>query len=219
MGLEGVVLNPGIYLVTDPQLCGTRGVLETVRSAVAGGVRMVQIRDKNANGTDLYDVVVQIGEAVGDRALVLVNDRVDVYLAARADGAAVHGVHIGQNDLSPAQVRGTVGPEAIIGLSANTVGHLNQLHALPQGTVDYLGVGVIRPTLTKPDHPAPLGVDGFAAIAAATTLPCVAIGGVRLADVPALRRAGAAGVAVVSAICAADDPARVAEDFVQEWSR
>lgn len=219
MGLEGVVLNPGVYLVADPQLCGARGVLETVRAAVDGGIEMVQIRDKNASAVDLSEMVMRIADAVGDRAMVLINDRVDVYLAARAAGAAVHGVHVGQSDLSAAQVRAMAGPEAIIGLSANTVGHLDRLHALPQGTVDYLGVGVIRPTLTKPDHPAPLGIDGFAAIAAATTVPCVAIGGVKLADVRPLRRAGAAGVAVVSAICAADDPARVAADFVQEWSR
>jgi thiamine-phosphate diphosphorylase len=73
--------------------------------------------------------------------------------------------------------------------------------------VDYLGVGVIRPTSTKPDHPPALGIDGFAAFAANTTVPCVAIGGVRVSDVAPLREAGAAGVAVVSAICGAEDPA------------
>ncbi len=74
MGLEGVVLNPGVYLVTDPQLCGTRGVLETVRSAVDGGIEMVQIRDKNARAVDLSEVVMRTADAVGDRAMVLVSD-------------------------------------------------------------------------------------------------------------------------------------------------
>lgn len=218
-GRDRQAFTPGIYLVTDTQLCGVRGVVETVKAAVAAGIRTVQIRDKTASGTDLYDLVFQTGQAVGDVATVLVNDNVDVYLAARADGAIVHGVHIGQNDLSPAQVRAMVGQEAIIGLSANTEGHLNQVHALPGDTVDYLGVGAIRPTSTKPDHPVPLGLAGFQAIVAATRLPCVAIGGVGLADVRLLRGAGAAGVAVVSAICAADDPSRAAADLVKEWTQ
>lgn len=93
------------------------------------------------------------------------------------------------------------------------------MRALPSGTVDYLGVGVIRPTATKPDHPAPLGLDGFAALAAATPLPCVAIGGITVADAAPLRRAGAAGLAVVSALCTAEDPAAAARRFRTEWDR
>ena len=211
--------TPGIYLVTDDQLCGERGVLETVRAAVAGGVRMVQIREKTASAARFYDLVMRTADAVGDQATVLVDDRVDVFLAARAAGAVVHGVHIGQSDLPAPQVRAIVGQDALIGLSANTAEHLAQLHALPAGTVDYLGVGVIRPTSTKPDHPAPLGIQGFAAIAAATLLPCVAIGGITPADVRALRRAGAAGIAVVSAICAAENPARSAKEFLKKWTQ
>ncbi|WP_427008509.1 thiamine phosphate synthase [Pseudarthrobacter sp. H2] len=209
----------GIYLITDDQLCGERGVVETVSAAVAGGVRMVQIREKTASAARFYDLVMRTADAVGDRATVLVDDRVDVFLAARAGGAAVHGVHIGQSDLPAPQVRAIVGQDALIGLSANTAAHLAQLHALPSGTVDYLGVGVIRPTSTKPDHPAPLGIQGFAAIAAATLLPCVAIGGITPADVRALRCAGAAGIAVISAICAAENPARSAKEFLKEWTQ
>ncbi|MHB1172377.1 MAG: thiamine phosphate synthase [Lacisediminihabitans sp.] len=194
-------------------------MVATARAAVAGGIRTVQIREKTASAADLYDLVVRTAEAVGDRAVILVNDRIDVYLAARAVGAPVHGVHIGQSDLPAAQVRAIVGEDAIIGLTANTPEQLRELHLLPEQTVDYLGVGVIHPTRTKPDHPAPLGVDGFESIAAAAKLPCVAIGGVGLGDVTSLRRAGAVGVAVVSAICSADDPQRSAESFVKEWAR
>ena len=82
----------------------------------------------------------------------------------------------------------TLGPDALIGLTANTPAHLEAVRALPAGTVDYLGVGVIRPTSTKPDHPAPLGIDGFARRRRASPLPCVAIGGVGVDDVAALRR-------------------------------
>ncbi len=209
----------GIYLVTDTQLCGSRGVVETVRAAVAGGVRVVQIREKTASTADLYQLVLQTADAVGRAATVLVDDRIDVFLAARAEGAAVHGVHVGQSDLPVERVRALVGPDAVVGLTANTPDHLEVLHALPPGTVDYLGVGVIRPTATKPDHPVPLGVDGFGRIAAATALPCVAIGGIESPDVDALRAAGAAGIAVVSAICASDDPERSAKELVAQWGR
>ena len=208
----------GIYLVTDTQLCGRRGVVETARAAVAGGVRIVQIREKSASTANLYELVLRTAEAVGHAATVLVDDRIDVFLAARSAGAAVHGVHTGQSDLPVERVRALVGAGAVVGLTANTPEHLDTLHRLPQGTVDYLGVGVIRPTSTKPDHPAPLGIDGFRRIAAATTLPCVAIGGIKPGDVVPLRRAGAAGIAVVSAICAADNPTHSAEDLIARWS-
>lgn len=213
------VFTGGLYLVTDAQLCGSRTVLETVRAAVAGGVATVQIREKTASAADFYDLVTRVADAVGDRAVVLVDDRVDVYLATRAAGARVHGVHVGQDDLPATQVRAIVGEDALIGLTANTPAHLAQVHTLPAGTVDYLGVGVIRPTSTKPDHPAPLGIAGFEAISAATKLPCVAIGGITIDDVDPLRRAGAAGVAVVSALCTATDPGRIATEFLREWTR
>jgi thiamine-phosphate pyrophosphorylase len=144
---------------------------------------------------------------------VLVDDRVDVVLAARDRGARVDGVHLGQSDLPVEVARRLLGAESVIGLTANTVDHLAAADALQPGTVDYLGVGVIRPTATKPDHPAPLGVDGFAALVARTSIPCVAIGGVRPDDVAGLRAAGAAGVAVVSAISGASDPRAAARVF------
>ena len=208
----------GIYLVTDTAQCGPRGVVETVRAAVAGGIRTVQVREKHAPAADFYALVLAVAEAVGNQALVLVDDRVDLYLAARAAGAPVHGVHVGQSDLPVAAVRTLVGPDAVVGLTANTGAHLDAARALPPGTVDYLGAGVIRPTSTKPDHPEPLGLDGFQAFAAASPEPCVAIGGIGLADVAALRAAGATGAAVVSAVCTAADPRRSAQELVAAWN-
>lgn len=210
-------LDLSVYLVTDTALCGPRGVVEVVREAVAGGATAVQVREKDAAARDLLGLVRAVADAVGDRATVLVDDRVDVYLAARAAGAAVHGVHLGQSDLPVGEARTIIGPDAVLGLTANTDAHLTAVEALPAATVDYLGVGVIRPTATKPDHPAPLGVEGFAWIAAATPLPCVAIGGVGIDDAAPLRRAGAAGLAVVSAICAAADPRAAAAAFANAW--
>lgn len=213
-------VDPGYlrtYLVTDPVLCGARGVLSVIESAVAGGATTVQIRDKTAGGRELFELVCRAAELTGGKATLLVNDRVDVYSAAKAVGAAVDGVHLGQEDLPVAAVRKAIGPDAVIGLSADTHAHLDEVHALGPGTVDYLGVGAIRETSTKADHPAPLGYVGFAQVAAATTLPCVAIGGVQARDTLALREAGAAGVATVSAICAADDPRHAAREFASAW--
>jgi thiamine-phosphate pyrophosphorylase len=205
------------YLVTDRLLCGVRGVLDVIGSAVAGGTSVVQIRDKTASTRDLYRLVEAAAGITAGRCTLLVDDRVDVFLAARLAGVAVDGVHVGQSDLPAGLVRALIGQAAVLGLTANTAAQVDAVHALPAGTVDYLGVGVIRPTETKPDHPRPLGVAGFAGIARSTSLPCVAIGGIRLDDTAGLRAAGAAGLAVVSGICAAEDPAEAAGAFAAAW--
>ena len=209
--------NLGIYLVTDTAQCGNRGVVETARQAVAGGVRTVQVRDKTADAAVLLSLLVAVANAVGEEATILINDRVDVYLAARARAVSVHGVHIGQADLPPVDARKLIGPDAVLGLTAHTRTHFKAADALPAGTVDYLGVGVIHATPTKSDHPKAIGIDGFARLAETTTLPCVAIGGIDAADVGDLRARGAAGVAVVSAICASTDPRASAHTLTREW--
>lgn len=207
-----------LYLVTDTALCAPRTVPDVVAAAVAGGVTCVQVRDKHAGGRALLDLLTAVAVAVDGRVPVLIDDRVDVYLAARAQGAGIDGVHIGQSDLPADVVRRIVGPDAVVGLSAATAEELARAHALPPGTVDYLGVGAVHATATKPDHPAPLGVDGFAALVPDTGLPCVAIGGISRADVGPLRRAGATGVALVSAICASPDPRGAAQELLGAWN-
>ncbi len=206
-----------LYLVTDPTLCGDRGVVDTVRRAVDGGVRIVQLRDKTASDAETAEQLLALSQAIDGRALLVVNDRLDAAIAARARGARVDGVHLGQGDASVLRAREVLGPDALIGLTANSAAHLDAVLALPDGTVDYLGVGVIRPTSTKPDHPEPLGVEGFRDFVTRSPLPCVAIGGVGIDDTEALRDAGSAGLAVVSALCAADDPAATAREFRRRW--
>lgn len=198
-----------LHLVTDERVPFGR-LCEIVDAAVGAGVDVVQLRAKSVTARELLHQAVELSDVIDRRSLLLVDDRVDIAFAARDAGARIDGVHLGQSDLPPETARRLLGTHAVIGWTANTAAHLVAASALPSRTVDYLGVGVIRPTATKPDHPPVLGVDGFAALAAATDLPCIAIGGVTASDVPVLRRAGAAGVAVVSAICAAEDPATVA---------
>ena len=210
-------LDLSTYLVTDAALCGERGVASVVAAAVDGGVRVVQLRDKVDSTSNLLRLLEDLATAIDGRAALLVNDRLDLAIAALASGLPVDGVHLGQGDAAAAIARDRLGPDAVVGLTANTAAHLEALRRMPRGTVDYLGVGVIRPTATKPDHPPALGIDGFARFAAEAELPCVAIGGITLADIAPLREAGAAGVALVSAICTADDPRAVARDLTNRW--
>lgn len=205
-----------LYLVTDAVLSGERGVVETVRQAVNGGVTIVQLRDKHGSAAEQLGELEQLAEVIDGRADLVINDRLDVAVAARARGLRV-GVHLGQGDDAVTRARAELGPDAFVGLSANTREHFDAVARMDPGTVDYLGVGAIRPTTTKPDHPPVLGIDGFRELAALTALPCVAIGGVQLADVAPLRAAGAAGVALVSALCAAPHPAEAAHMFLSEW--
>ncbi len=214
-----MIADLSLYLVTDAALCGARGVVETVREAVDGGVRIVQLREKDAEHSDVVARLVELSRVIDGRALLVVNDRLEAALDARAQGARVDGVHLGQGDESVLHARAVLGPDALIGLTANSAAHLAALHALPEGTVDYLGVGVIRPTATKPDHPPALGIEGFRAFARATALPCVAIGGVGIDDTEDLQSAGATGLAVVSALCASPDPRAAASEFRARWRR
>lgn len=174
-----MVADLSVYLVTDAGLCGPRGVVETVRAAVDGGATVVQLRDKQATDAGTADLLVELSEVIDGRALLLVNDRLDAAVTARHHGARVDGIHLGQDDTSVERARELLGPDALIGLTANSREHLDALRALPDGTVDYVGVGVIRPTNTKPDHPPALGVAGFRALAAQSPVPAVAIGGIR----------------------------------------
>jgi thiamine-phosphate pyrophosphorylase len=187
------------YLITDRALCGPRGVAAVVQAAIAGGVSIVQLRDPEAKTGSLVEearALLRLLRPVG--IPLIVNDRVDVALAADADG-----VHVGQLDMQVADVRKLLGPDRILGLSISSLAELecSQLHG-----VDYLGVGPIFATQTKPDAAAPMGLAGLAAIAARTQLPIAAIGGIDHANAGRTIEAGAAGVAVVSAICAAPDP-------------
>lgn len=203
--------NLSLHLVTDESLTG-HALAQVVDAAIRGGVTVVQLRAKGASARELTHRAVMLSGVIDDRAAFVIDDRADVVLAARDRGATVDGVHLGQSDLPVDTARRMLGDGSLIGLTANTLDHLDA--AAEHGAADYLGVGVIRPTATKPDHPAPLGVNGFARLARRTALPCVAIGGVTPADVGPLRAAGAAGVAVVSAICTADDPQAAARSFV-----
>jgi thiamine-phosphate pyrophosphorylase len=213
-----VSLDLSIYLVTDTGLAAAAGhpILSVVRDAVAGGATAVQLREKTATAREFLDLVRAVCDTVPESVTVIVNDRVDVFLAARRLGARVGGVHLGQSDLPPTVARQLIGPDAVLGLSASTPAQLLEARNDP-GAIDYVGIGALHATTTKSDAPRPLGLAAFGALAASTTLPAVAIGGIGLADIAPLRRSGAAGAAVVSAICSAPNPREAAESLANEW--
>jgi thiamine-phosphate pyrophosphorylase len=199
-------LDLSLYLVTDTVLCGDRGVVQTVRAALPGGVTAVQVRAPGATTRELCALSLAVHEVLaGTGVPLLVNDRLDVALAVGAEG-----VHLGQEDLDPEHARRLGGADLLIGLSVSTLEQVAHAAALPARALDYLGVGPVQATATKPEAAAPLGLSGTAQLVAASPLPCLAIGGVGVANAAAVRATGVAGIAVVSAICAAADPAAAA---------
>jgi thiamine-phosphate pyrophosphorylase len=195
-----------LYLVTDRRLCAAKGVERVVLDAVAGGVTMVQLRDDLTPTVELIGLARRlVGLLAPTGVPLLVNNRIEVAEAARAAG-----IHVGQTDASPAEARGRLGPAAIVGLSITAP---EQLAAVPADGVDYLGVGPVFATATKADAAPSMGLGGLAAIRAGTALPIVAIGGINRANVADVIAAGADGVAVVSAVCAAHEPRAAAREL------
>lgn len=207
----------GIYLVANTESCQPHTVLEVIEGAVAAGVQWIQLRAKNETAREFFELSCAAAQLTAGKAELLINDRIDVFLAARAAGAAVTGIHIGQKDIPVRLAREVIG-QGIIGLSASTDEQLAQANAEAR-YLDYLGVGAIRATPTKKDHPTPLGIDGFTRAAALTPLPCVGIGSITADDAAPLRRGGAAGIAVVRAICAAEDPQLASAHLLSAWEQ
>ena len=184
-----------LYLVTDPDLAGERSLLDVVDEAVAGGASVVQLRDKGAEARDL----LAMAEALKARLLpkgipLLVNDRVDVAAAAGV------GCHIGQSDLPPAAARAILGEQVIIGLSIDRV---EQTSAADPACLDYVAHGPFAQTGSKIDAGKSVGMEGIEQVRVLTALPLVAIGGIDVTNAADAIRAGADGVAVISAVMAA----------------
>jgi thiamine-phosphate pyrophosphorylase len=189
-----------LYLVADRGYAAGRRLRPIVEAAVRAGVTLVQIRDKGDDARAFLAEALELRDALaGTGVPLLVNDRIDI---ARAIGA--DGVHLGQSDLPPPIAREQLGPDAIIGLSIESPAQVG--NGVFEG-VDYLGVGPVFATKTKPDAAPPIDLDGLAAIRAATPLPMVGIGGVGPANAAAVRATGVEGICVVSAILGAADPA------------
>lgn len=194
-----------LHVLTDAR--GGQAALDAVAAAVCAGAPVVQVRAKDCTDRVLYEFARAVVDICGDAATCLVNDRVDVALAV---GAA--GTHLGAEDLPLDAARRVAGPGHLLGGTARDPVRAAELVA--QGA-DYLGVGPAWPTATKSGLPDPLGPARIGAVAAAVPVPVIAIGGVTADRVAELVAAGAAGVAVVSAVTAAADPAAATRRLLQ----
>ena len=191
-----------LHLVTDSALCGARGVEAVVAAAVRGGATCVQLREKTLDTRPFVERARALKALLKPlRIPLLINDRLDVALASEADG-----LHVGQSDMAAEDVR-RLWPRALIGLSIENLSQLKNAERLP---VDYYGISPVFGTATKADTAPALGLAGLRAIRAGTTRPLIAIGGIGFDNAAAVIDAGADGLAVVSLLCAAPDPAEAA---------
>jgi thiamine-phosphate pyrophosphorylase len=201
-------MDYSLYLVTDAGLARGRTHHEIVQAAIRGGVTVVQYREKSASTRRMIEEARELHDLCRARGIpFIVNDRVDVALAADADG-----VHVGQDDMPASLARKLIGRDKILGVSAENVA---QARAAVTDGADYIGASPIFATPTKPDAPPPMGVQGLQELTRACTIPIVAIGGLNATNAASMIRAGAAGVAVISAIVNAEDVERAARELKQ----
>ena len=195
-----------LHVLTDTR--AGRDALAVVAAALSAGAPVIQVRAKGRTDRELFDFAARVAAACrAAGATCLVNDRADVALAAGA-----HGVHLGADDLPVAAVRSLVGPDRIVG--GTTRDPASAVTLVAAGAL-YLGVGPAYGTSTKDGLPDPLGPAGIGAVAGAVDVPVIAIGGITAARVPNLLAAGAYGVAVVSAVSDAADPAAATRDLLR----
>jgi thiamine-phosphate pyrophosphorylase len=196
-----------LCVITDPELGRGLSHVDIARQALEGGASMIQLRDKSAGLRELLPQAQEIASLCRARgAHFIVNDRLDLALAANADG-----VHLGQDDLSPKVARAILSSEKFLGVSTHS---LDQAIQAAEDGADYLGIGPIFATSTKAIGYEPVGCAMIRQLRARFELPLIAIGGITVHNVGEVIRAGATGVAVISAIAGAEDVTRATREFL-----
>jgi thiamine-phosphate pyrophosphorylase len=204
------MLDLRLYALVDPERANGRTLDDVARRVAAGGATLVQLRDKTGDTRRVVDAARAVKEALPAGVPLLINDRVDVALAAAADG-----VHVGQDDMAVDDARRLLGPKAIIGLSLKTMAHVR---AAPLDLLDYVAIGGVFATTSKDNVAAPIGTKGLRELAAAVrarapAIPIVAIAGIDSRNAADVIAAGADGVAVISALSMTRDPTAAARDL------
>ena len=195
-----------LYLVTDRDLAGEKSLEDVVFAAVRGGVTAVQLREKECTTLEYISLAKRIKRLLENSPVpLIINDRIDVALASNADG-----VHVGQSDMPYSEARRIMGPNSIIGLTVET---MEQARLAEHTDTDYLGVSTIYATPTKTDTINEWGLKGLKELRTQTDKPLVAIGGINSKNAADVIKAGADGIAVVSAICASSDPESSAREI------
>lgn len=222
-------LDISAYLVVGPENTLGRPVADVVRAALDAGFTIVQVRSKVAGARELIEctrsvagVIAEAGKS--DTVPLLVDDRLDVVLAAREAGIKVDGVHVGQSDIPVEVCRKYLGEDSIVGLSAAAHEMRRYIETADMAQVDYLGVGPLHETATKPDcgldddgHVITRSLEELADLRRVSPRPIVVGGGVKAADIPALAKTGVDGFFVVSAVAGAPDPYAAAKELVDLW--
>lgn len=202
----------GIYAIVDSRSRPGLSPLELAQAALAAGVKVLQLREKGLSTRERLDLARAISKLCRRRrVLFIVNDRLDVALAAHA-----HGVHLGQDDLPLPAARQVAGNRLVIGVSTHSVAEA--VKAEKEGA-DYLGFGAMFATTSKDKTTPPQGPARLAEVAAAVRLPVIAIGGITSDKLNLIHRAGAAGAAVISAWTQAEDPEAALRELIQTWAK
>lgn len=204
----------GVYVITDRFVNPNRSHLDIARAAVAGGASVLQLRDKEATTRQLLEWARAIRDlTMRTETLFIINDRVDIALAADADG-----VHLGDDDMPVPIARRLLGAGKIIGRSV--ANEEEALRAVAEGA-DYVSIGSVFSTSTKPDAGEPVGLETVKHVRQVLppNYPLVAIGGINLQNAAAVFEAGADAIAVVSAVACADDPVEVVRQFQRLWTK
>lgn len=201
-------IRSGLYVILDPLVCPTRSLADVLRDAAGAGVRIFQYRNKSVSMKEAYAEASSLRRVAADLGVMfIVNDRCDLALAVDADG-----VHLGQEDLPYNEARDIMGSNKCIGLSTHNV---EQVKIAERLQPDYIGFGPICTPGSKRDHDPVVGIAGLAQIHALTTIPIFAIGGITLENAGDVIKAGADGVAVISAIVKAPDIPKTVGDFLR----
>ena len=186
-----------LYAVTDRHWLGDRTLCDVVRESLDGGVTFLQLREKNLDDDSFLEEAVSLQKMAKEYGVpFVINDNVDIAVKMNADG-----VHVGQSDMEAGDVRALIGPDKILGVSAQTV---EQAVLAEKRGADYLGVGAVFPTGSK-DDAEDVSYDTLKAICEAVTIPVVAIGGITIENTPSLAGSGICGIAVISAIYAQEN--------------
>lgn len=205
-----MAVDYSLYLVTDRILVGPKDFLLSIRKALEGGVTLLQLREKETNFREFYDIGVKVKELAAEFGVpLIINDRVDLALALDADG-----VHVGQQDLPLAKVRNIIGPDKILGYSVSSLEEALQGERMG---ADYLGAGPVFPTGSKKDAAEAIGLAKLKEIKAGVSLPVVGIGGIGAANLRAVKETGIDGVSVISAILSQEDPCAAAKGLMDLW--
>lgn len=204
-------MDPSLYVILDAAVAGPRDLAELLDAVIRGGGRMVQLRDKSAPSGSLVALAERLRARCREAGVTfIVNDRVDLAVAVDADG-----VHLGQDDLPPRLARPLLRRGMILGVSTHSPEQARRAQA---DGADYVAVGAMFPTRTKPDFEL-VGPELVRAVRGEIRVPLIGIGGITVANAGDVIRAGADGVSVISAVCAAPDPAAASADFLDAIRR